>query len=110
MHHERLDGSGYHRQATAPAIALPARLLAAADVFHALIKVRAHRPARSTDEAASVLVTEAQMGRLDVDAVRAVVEAGGGQSARRLKRRTAEHHVQAVCRSRTSLVYMRNND
>jgi HD-GYP domain-containing protein (c-di-GMP phosphodiesterase class II) len=33
MHHERLDGSGYHRQLAGPAIPLPARMLAAADAF-----------------------------------------------------------------------------
>jgi HD-GYP domain-containing protein (c-di-GMP phosphodiesterase class II) len=82
MHHERLDGSGYHRQAVAPAIAFPARLLAAADVFRAMTQERAHRPARSLDEAADLLATEARAGRLDVDATRAVVEAAGRQTER----------------------------
>src|SRR5918996_966621 len=35
-HHERLDGSGYHRGSSAAELALPARLLAAADAFHAM--------------------------------------------------------------------------
>lgn len=35
-HHERLDGSGYHRGATAAALPPPARLLAAADAYHAM--------------------------------------------------------------------------
>lgn len=82
MHHERLDGSGYHRQAVAAAIALPARLLAAADTFQAMTQVRAHRAARSPDEAASILAAEARAGRLDVDATRAVVEAAGRKADR----------------------------
>jgi DNA-binding NarL/FixJ family response regulator len=82
MHHERLDGSGYHRQAVAAAIGRPARLLAAADAFHAMTQVRAHRPARSPDEAAEILATEARAGRLDVDAMRAVVEAAGRKADR----------------------------
>ena len=32
-HHERLDGSGYHRGANGPALGLSARLLAAADAY-----------------------------------------------------------------------------
>jgi putative nucleotidyltransferase with HDIG domain len=77
MHHERLDGSGYHRAATASALAMPARVLAAADVFQALTQPRAHRPARSAEEAADELAREAAAGRLDPDAVRAVIEAAG---------------------------------
>ena len=42
-HHERLDGSGYHRGAAAAELALPARLLAAADAYHAMTEPRPHR-------------------------------------------------------------------
>jgi len=35
-HHERLDGSGYHRGATAPMLDREARLIAAADVYQAM--------------------------------------------------------------------------
>jgi HD-GYP domain-containing protein (c-di-GMP phosphodiesterase class II) len=80
MHHERLDGSGYHRGATAPALGLAARLLATADVFQALTQPRAHRPARSGEEAADHLAREAAAGRLDPDAVRAVIAAAGGSA------------------------------
>jgi DNA-binding CsgD family transcriptional regulator len=71
------------------AIALPARLLAAADVFQAMIQERAHRPARSPDEAADVLAAEARAGRLDADATRAVVEAAGRQTGRMPRAQTA---------------------
>lgn len=77
-HHERLDGSGYHRGASAASLAPAERLLAAADVLHALTEHRAHRPARTADEAAAVLAAEAAAARLDPDAVRAVIEAAGG--------------------------------
>ena len=77
MHHERLDGSGYHRQATAPALSLAARVLAAADAFQAMTQPRAHRPARTPAEAAALLADDARAGRLDPDAVRAVLEAAG---------------------------------
>jgi DNA-binding NarL/FixJ family response regulator len=56
---------------------LPARLLAAADVYQAMIAARAHRPALSPDEAAAALGDEAAAGRLDRDAVNAVLSAAG---------------------------------
>ena len=77
MHHERLDGSGYHRQATAAATPPAARVLAAADAFQAMTQARAHRPARSPAEAGEILAGEARAGRLDHDAVRAVLDAAG---------------------------------
>ena len=42
-HHERLDGSGYHRGVNGSALGLPARLLAAADAYHAMTEPRPHR-------------------------------------------------------------------
>jgi HD-GYP domain-containing protein (c-di-GMP phosphodiesterase class II) len=74
MHHERLDGSGYHRGAAASAQSRSARILAVADVYQALTEERAHRHALSPDAAARVL--DAQPG-LDRDAVAAVLEAAG---------------------------------
>jgi HD-GYP domain-containing protein (c-di-GMP phosphodiesterase class II) len=84
MHHERLDGSGYHREARAGAIPVEARILAAADAFQAMTQPRAHRPARSTEEAAAAISAEAAAGRLDPDAVAAVrAAAGHGERGRR---------------------------
>jgi HD-GYP domain-containing protein (c-di-GMP phosphodiesterase class II) len=84
-HHERLDGSGYHRGATGSELALPARLLAAADAFHAMTEPRPHREPLAGERATQVLVEEASAGRLDPDAVAAVLEAAG-QRAPRLER------------------------
>jgi HD-GYP domain-containing protein (c-di-GMP phosphodiesterase class II) len=84
-HHERLDGSGYHRGAVGPELAFPARLLAAADAYHAMTEPRAHRPAMPPADAAEALAREARAGRLDADAVTAIVEAAG-QRAPRLER------------------------
>ena len=36
-HHERMDGSGYHRGVGGAMLSTPARLLAAADVYHAML-------------------------------------------------------------------------
>jgi HD-GYP domain-containing protein (c-di-GMP phosphodiesterase class II) len=77
LHHERLDGSGYHRGAPASSIPPAARILAAADVYHALTEARPHRSAHSPDAAAGILQDEARRGRLDTDAVTAVLAAAG---------------------------------
>ncbi len=82
MHHERQDGSGYHRQATATMIPTGARLLAAADACQAMTQERAHRPALTPEAAAEQLSSEAAQGRLDPEAVRAVLEVAGHPPAR----------------------------
>jgi HD-GYP domain-containing protein (c-di-GMP phosphodiesterase class II) len=76
-HHERLDGSGYHRGASAAALGLPVRLLAAADAYHSMTEPRPYRDALPPDQAARLLGEEASAGRLDADAVSAVLEAAG---------------------------------
>jgi HD-GYP domain-containing protein (c-di-GMP phosphodiesterase class II) len=76
-HHERLDGSGYHRGTGAGSLSREARLLGAADVAHALIEPRAHRPALPPERVADLLATEAREGRLDQQAVDAVLGAVG---------------------------------
>jgi HD-GYP domain-containing protein (c-di-GMP phosphodiesterase class II) len=77
MHHERLDGSGYHREAAAGTIPMPARVLAAADAFAAMTQARPHRPALAPEAAAAALSSEAKRGRLDAEAVAAVRAAAG---------------------------------
>lgn len=76
-HHERLDGSGYHRGVGAAALPRGARILAAADAFRSLLEPRGDRPAYQPHEAARLLATEVESGALDADAVAAVVEAAG---------------------------------
>jgi HD-GYP domain-containing protein (c-di-GMP phosphodiesterase class II)/DNA-binding CsgD family transcriptional regulator len=76
-HHERLDGSGYHRGARAGDLDGPARVLAAADVLAGLTEDRPHRPAVDDDGAARTLLAESAAGRLDAEAAAAVVEAAG---------------------------------
>lgn len=76
-HHERCDGSGYHRGADAASLSVPARVLAAADALHAMTEPRPHRAALSPEQAENTLVEEARGGRLDPDAVVAVLEALG---------------------------------
>jgi HD-GYP domain-containing protein (c-di-GMP phosphodiesterase class II) len=77
LHHERLDGSGYHRGVTAMALSLPARVLAAANIYCSLTESRAYRPACSPEAAADALRREVRAGRLDAHATDAVLSAAG---------------------------------
>ena len=79
-HHERRDGSGYHRGLVEDQFGLDAGLLAAADVYHAMIEERPHRPAWSRAEAASMLLDEVDAGRLGRAEVDAVLAAAGEPS------------------------------
>jgi HD-GYP domain-containing protein (c-di-GMP phosphodiesterase class II) len=80
-HHERLDGSGYHRGAASDALSAQARVLAAADVLVALGEERPHRPARDETSVVDALREEVASGRLDAAAVDAVCSAAGHQGA-----------------------------
>jgi HD-GYP domain-containing protein (c-di-GMP phosphodiesterase class II) len=86
FHHERLDGSGYHRGVPASMLSPAARILAAADVYHAMIEPRPHRPARTPEEAAEELRREVHAGRLDGAVVNGVLVAAG-------------HHVRSTRRA-----------
>jgi HD-GYP domain-containing protein (c-di-GMP phosphodiesterase class II) len=89
MHHERLDGSGYHRGCKAAEIPIPARVLAAADALQAMTQTRPHRNALTLDEAAEQIDQDARAARLDPDAVAAVVEAAGGTPQKKAALRPA---------------------
>jgi len=78
-HHERLDGRGYPRGTGMSGLAMSARILAAADVLAALGEDRPYRRAFDDDTAARLLAEEARVGRLDMDAVAAVLAAAGAR-------------------------------
>lgn len=83
LHHERLDGSGYPRGLMADSLPAGARVLAAADVYHALVEDRPHRCALPATEAAAVIRAEVSAGRLDGAAVNGVLAAAGHRVRRR---------------------------
>jgi HD-GYP domain-containing protein (c-di-GMP phosphodiesterase class II) len=82
QHHERLDGSGYPHGLGREALPLTSRVLAAADVAHALREPRPHRAAYPPDAAAAILREEVRAGHLDGAAVDSVL-AAAGQPVRR---------------------------
>lgn len=54
-HHERLDGGGYPHSKSGDDIPLKARIIGAADIFHALISKRPYRDAYTVFETAEIL-------------------------------------------------------
>jgi HD-GYP domain-containing protein (c-di-GMP phosphodiesterase class II) len=83
QHHERLDGSGYPRGLSGSAITAEGRVLAAADFYRSRTEPRPHRPAATADEAVDRTRAEARAGRLDGEAVAAVLSAVGHRASRR---------------------------
>lgn len=77
QHHERLDGSGYHRGIPASMLPMSVRILAAADIYHAMTEPRPHRLAQSQDVAFAELRRQVRAGLLDDEAVRAVLTVAG---------------------------------
>jgi hypothetical protein len=77
---KRLDGSGYPRGLTGGDHS-PGRILAAADAYQAMREPRPHRPAHSADEASAELRADVKAGRLDADAVEAILGAAGPRLA-----------------------------
>jgi HD-GYP domain-containing protein (c-di-GMP phosphodiesterase class II) len=87
MHHERIDGSGYHRGCRGRDIDVAARVLACADAFQAMTQRRPHRTALEPDQARDALLGEARAGRLDPEVVAAVLDASHLTPVRR-------HHLR----------------
>ena len=82
-HHERLDGSGYHKGVSAPALSTNARILGVADTYSTLLAERPHRPAQTPAQAARSLRAGARAGRFDAEAVEAVLQVAGQTPRRR---------------------------
>ncbi len=78
-HHERLDGTGYHRGLRGVALTEECTVLAVADVFGAVTSARPHRAAMTPEQALDLMAPEVGQG-LGVEAYEAlctVVAAGG---------------------------------
>lgn len=83
QHHERLDGSGYPRGLSGQAITPAGRILAAADVYHAMTEMRPQRDALPPARAAARLRAEVSDGRIDGAAADAVLRAAGHRVSKR---------------------------
>ncbi|CAN5785883.1 hypothetical protein BH23ACT12_BH23ACT12_10930 [soil metagenome] len=88
-HHERMDGTGYHRGSAGPQLTSAVRLLAAAGAYVAMISERSWRPALSSDRAVVELRELVASGAFDADAVDAVLAAAGEPVVPRRRTRPA---------------------
>jgi HD-GYP domain-containing protein (c-di-GMP phosphodiesterase class II) len=64
-HHEKLDGSGYHRGKKGDALDFNSRLLACIDIYQAVSEERPYHPGRSHGDTMQVLVDMAGKGFID---------------------------------------------
>lgn len=76
-HHERLDGSGYHRGVRGDALSPLAKILAVAEAYQSMIELRPHRDALSPSAAAGAIQQAVRAGTIDAEAARAVLAAVG---------------------------------
>ena len=79
-HHERVDGSGYFRQLAGRALSMPARILAVANAFDAMMSERSYRSALPVSVAHRLLRQEMRRG-LDAACVEAAVQTEGLSAA-----------------------------
>ena len=76
-HQEKWDGSGYPQGLAGEAIPIPARLMAVADVYDALINQRVYKPAY-THEQALALIAQGRGSHFDPDIVDAFLQVHEG--------------------------------
>lgn len=95
-HHERLDGSGYHRGSAGGALQRPARVLAVADVLCALTKERPHRPAKTSAAAAVEVRAMVKAGALDEAAVEAALAALGERRVKAPSSQLSERELEVL--------------
>lgn len=79
-HHEKLDGSGYHRGVKAEQLSLLARILAVADIYDALAAERPYRSALPLEQVFKIMKRDTPRA-LDADCVEALIHAVGSASA-----------------------------
>jgi HD-GYP domain-containing protein (c-di-GMP phosphodiesterase class II) len=90
QHHERLNGSGYHRALGAGALSPISRILAAAETYQTKLEPRPHRPALSPEAAADELKRQVRAGGLDSEAAAGVLAAAGHRVAAVRRQLTAD--------------------
>lgn len=76
-HHERLDGSGYHRGVRGDGLSPSAKILAVAEAYQSMTEPRPYRDALSPSAAAGAIRQAVRAGTIDAEAARAVLLAAG---------------------------------
>lgn len=63
-HHEKLDGSGYHRGLSGDELTVPQRIVAVADIISALYGKRSYKEAFEVDTIKNILLQDSEAGKL----------------------------------------------
>ena len=75
-HHEKLDGTGYPRHLSGPAIPIPARMMTISDIYDALTASdRPYKRAVPIDKALDIISSEVKAGKCDAELYQIFVEA-----------------------------------
>ena len=90
-HHEKADGSGYHKRVRSDAVNTCQQIMASTDMYVGLTTDRADRPAFSADAAAAELRRLVAKGVLHQRATSAVLDAAGHRSRRGAGAPVAKH-------------------
>lgn len=88
LHHEHMDGSGYHRGLHAAALPLVPRILVVAEAYQSMTEDRSWRPGLTRAEAAAELRRQVSAGMLDRRSADAVLAAAGHPSTADRARRS----------------------
>lgn len=108
--YERADGSGYFRSIGAPAIGLPAQILAAAVAWVALRSPRPWRVAMADEAATACLRDEADRGRFDRRVIEALVSIHAADGVDSPKASTVLAGIDAASRADSALLTHRERD
>lgn len=68
-HHEKLDGSGYHKGLTGDQLTLPQQIVAVADILSALYGKRSYKEAFSSDLIKKIMTGDAENNKINKGAV-----------------------------------------
>ena len=68
-HHEKLDGSGYHRGLTGDQLTLPQQIVAVADILSALYGRRSYKEAFSSELIQKIMTEDAENNKINKGAV-----------------------------------------
>lgn len=73
-HHEKLDGSGYHRGLTEKSLTLPQQIVAVADILSALYEKRSYKDSFDPELIKKILGEDAENGKINAKAVNTVLK------------------------------------
>lgn len=68
-HHEKLDGTGYHRGLSAKDLTLPQQIIAVADILSALYGKRSYKEAFSKEKILDIMNSDADKGKINRNVV-----------------------------------------